>query len=81
VLLYGLTLPSFRGQGLYSKVLRAAVRYATQQGVKRVFGVVEKNNHAGIRGVEKAGFKFVGVTHLRKCFGIQFSRRFRTSKV
>ena len=81
LLLYSLTLPQFRGHGLYPKILKASAAYLINNGYKRIFGLVEINNSSSIRGLEKAGYKIVGKTHLRKFFGIQISSRFDTSKI
>jgi RimJ/RimL family protein N-acetyltransferase len=78
---YCLTLPPFRGQGLYPKVLKAATHFLGDQGFKRVFVLAEKNNHASIRGIEKAGFRRIGRIHLRKMMGVQLSRRFDTGRL
>jgi RimJ/RimL family protein N-acetyltransferase len=73
---YGLTLPAFRGQGIYPMVLKTLLRYLKQKGFRRVYGFVHKDNHSSMRGIEKAGFRRVGRIRLRKVLGIQISRRY-----
>jgi RimJ/RimL family protein N-acetyltransferase len=78
---YSLTLPPFRGRGLYPKALKAVVRYLAQQGLHRVFISVQEDNQASIRGIEKAGFKLVGEIRLRKLAGLQVSKKLDTKEV
>jgi RimJ/RimL family protein N-acetyltransferase len=77
---YALTLPLFRGQGLLPEVLKAVVRYLGQKGFKRAFTCVHIDNRPSIRGVEKAGFKFIDRIRLRKILGIQISKRYVLSE-
>lgn len=73
---YCLTLPSFRGRGLYSKTLMFIARSLKESGFRRVFICVTRSNYASIRGIEKAGFKRVKEILLIKVFGLQLSKRF-----
>lgn len=73
---YCLTLEAFRGRGLYPKVLATIARFLSERGFKRVFICVHKNNFPSIRGIEKAGFKYVGRIRLVKIMGFQVSRKF-----
>jgi GNAT superfamily N-acetyltransferase len=74
-----LTLPQFRGKGLYPTALREIQRYLKRQGYKRCFICVRDNNLPSIQGIEKAGFQRVGAVHLRRALGWQISRRLQTS--
>lgn len=73
---YSLTLPSFRGKGLYPAVLKTIVYYLGQRGFCRVFISVEVDNVASIRGIKKAGFECLCQIHLRKIMAIQVSDKY-----
>lgn len=53
------TVPEFRGQGLYPKML---LHITSQEEYKNsdFWMIVEEKNEASIRGIEKAGFQKVG---------------------
>lgn len=78
---FSLTLPAWRGQGVYPKILLLILDYLNTKGLKRVFICVHKDNRASIRGIEKACFTRVGEIRLRKILGVQISPRFDTSRV
>lgn len=78
---FSLTLPNYRGQGLYPKVLCAIMDHLYSTGIKRVFICAERNNLASIRGIEKAGFKKAGEVRLRKILGVQVSSRLDTKRI
>ena len=73
---YCLTLPPFRGQGLYPIVLKTIVRHLSSEGFHRVFICVHKDNQPSIRGIEKAGFKRIGRIRFIKVIGVQLSERY-----
>ncbi len=77
-IMFCLTLPEFRGLGLYPGALRAIQQYLKRKGYERCFICVNDDNVASIRGIEKAGFRRAGSVHFRKMFGIQVSRRRKT---
>jgi RimJ/RimL family protein N-acetyltransferase len=81
LLQFGMTLPEFRGRGLYSATLLAAAKYLGEQGYRRVFGLVECSNQVSIKGFEKAHYVKVAEICLRKVFGIQVSRKLDVSKM
>ena len=63
-----LTLPEFRGRGVYPRLLQAIVAQAAD--VERFWIGYEGRNLASARGIEKAGFEVVGdleVTGGRVC--------------
>ena len=76
-----LTLPALRGRGIYPKVILEILNYLSKKGIKRVYMCVHRDNHASIRGIEKAGFQKVGDIVLKKLFGLQISARFDTARV
>jgi RimJ/RimL family protein N-acetyltransferase len=78
---YALTLPRFRGRGLYPRTLKAICGYLAGRGYRRLFICVHKDNTASIRGIERAGFKRVGQIQLRKIMGLQVSKRFMLQEV
>jgi RimJ/RimL family protein N-acetyltransferase len=53
------TLPAFRGQGLYPLLLNEACRHLAAQGHRRAIVTCAPDNLASIRGIEKAGFRKV----------------------
>ena len=81
LLQYGLTLPQFRGRGLYTAVQKAAAEYLYEQGVNTVFVLVESRNKASQRSQEKAGFVKVREMHLKKVLGVQVSRKLHASRI
>jgi RimJ/RimL family protein N-acetyltransferase len=74
-IMFCLTLPEYRGRGLYPSALIAIQRYLGAQGYRRCFICVRDDNVSSIRGIEKSGFTLVGSTRFRKLFGFQVSRR------
>jgi RimJ/RimL family protein N-acetyltransferase len=77
---YCLTLPGFRGQGLYPRVLEAVAHHLRSKGANNVFICVHEENRSSVKGIEKAGFKRVGSLRLRKVMGFQVSRRLAPSE-
>ena len=75
-----LTLPAFRGRGIYPQVLLSIQDYLRSIGMERIFMCVHRDNNPSIRGIEKAGFIRVGEIRLRKFFGIQVSPRYDTNR-
>ncbi len=73
---YGLTLPEFRGQGIFPHALRAIVSYLSAKKIHRIFTCVNASNRSSIRGMEKAGFRQIGRTRLIKIMGMQLSKRY-----
>lgn len=70
-----LTLPEFRGKGLYPAALQTIQQYLKEQGYERCFICVKDDNLASIRGIEKSGFQLAGRMRVCKAFGFQISRR------
>lgn len=50
------TWPAWRGRSLYPRLLMATCRQLAAQGHRRVIITCAPDNHASIRGIEKAGF-------------------------
>lgn len=73
---YCLTIPEFRGRGIYPRVLKTIVSRLAEQEIRRVFICVKADNHASLRGVEKAGFTQVDRVRLIKVMGVQLSKRY-----
>jgi len=76
LLQYGLTLPEYRGKGLYPSVQRAAVQYLREQGYRKVYVLVHSLNAESQSSQTKAGFCKVGEYRFRKIFGLQVSRKY-----
>lgn len=73
---YCLTLPEYRGQGIYPRVLKHITAYCSVRNVTDIFIAVNHDNFPSIRGIEKAGFKKVHRMKLIKLFGIQITRKY-----
>lgn len=76
---YSLTLPQFRGKGIYPATLIKVQRYLKEHGYRRVYICAEHDNLPSIKGIEKAGFKFVTSINLIKIVGVQLSKRYAAS--
>ncbi len=64
------TSPENRGGAVYPAALSWALRHFRSIGVERAYIRVHKKNTASIRGIGKAGFRFVGVAHHVRLLGI-----------
>ena len=73
--MFCLTLPEFRGRGLYPRALGEILRYLKGRGYERCFICAADDNRASIRGIEKAGFRAAGAVTVRKVLGFQVSPR------
>lgn len=76
---YSLTLPQFRGKGIYPATLMKIQRYLKENGYKRIFICVKEDNLPSIKGIEKAEFKLITKINLIKIMGMQLSKRYVTS--
>jgi RimJ/RimL family protein N-acetyltransferase len=76
-----LTLPDFRGKGLYPAALETIQEYLKQNGFHRCFICVRDDNLSSIQGIEKSGFRRVGEIHFRKIFGFQTSSKCDTRRL
>jgi ribosomal protein S18 acetylase RimI-like enzyme len=56
------TLPEFRGRGIYPAVVRNLLQELRKQGYRRCYMYIERENIASQRGVSKIGFTPVGKT-------------------
>jgi len=74
-----LTLPQYRGKGIYPAALIRIQDYLSEKGYRKVFICVREKNFPSIRGIEKAGFSPVFRMKLIKLIGIQVNKRFATS--
>jgi RimJ/RimL family protein N-acetyltransferase len=75
---YSLTLPEFRGRGIYPATLIAVQKYLKENGYKRLYICTREDNLPSVRGIEKAGFTFVTKISLIKVLGMQVSKRYAT---
>lgn len=76
---YSLTLPQCRGKGIYPATLIKVQRYLKEHGYRRVYICAEHGNLPSIKGIEKAGFKFVTSINLIKIAGVQLSKKYAAS--
>lgn len=77
---YCLTMPKWRGFGIYPVVLYSIQNYLFTNGFERVYICVHEENYSSIRGIEKAKFQFAGKVLLMKAFGLQVSRRLNVGR-
>ncbi len=75
------THPEFRGNNIYPVVLQHILRHAAKENRKRCFISSNAANSASIRGIEKAGFSFVGRIRVFRLFGKAFNNRWMSSKI
>ncbi len=57
------TLPEFRGRGVYTFMIRWLCAFACQSQVRRVFMITNRTNVASQGGIQKAGLKQTGGIH------------------
>jgi RimJ/RimL family protein N-acetyltransferase len=69
------TYPEFRGRGIYVKVIKSI---CSQIGNNKTvfYMIVDKNNIASVKGIEKAGFRKYGEVKVSKIF-----KRYRIAKI
>jgi RimJ/RimL family protein N-acetyltransferase len=63
------TLPKFRGRGLYPAMLRFISSSLFSEGVESIFISCFDYNIASIKGIKKAGFRKIGTGIVRKRTG------------
>jgi GNAT superfamily N-acetyltransferase len=73
-----LTLPQYRGKGIYPATIIRIQDYLREKGYRRVFICVRKDNIPSIRGIEKAGFSLISEMKLIKLMGMQVSKKYST---
>lgn len=74
------THPAFRGKNIYPVVLQHVFRYATAYGIKRCFISAGSKNSGSIKGIEKAGYSFIGKLRVFRLFGKLFNNHWISSK-
>lgn len=75
-----LTMPAFRGRGIYPHIIGLILDHLHSTGIERVFMCVHSENVPSIRGIEKAGFTRAGEIRLRKIMGMQISPRYDANR-
>ncbi|MBA7696966.1 hypothetical protein ES703_105624 [subsurface metagenome] len=75
------THPDFRGKNIYPAVLQHIITHAVGKNRKRCFVATIPTNLASIRGIEKAGFSFVGKMRMFKLFGKFFNNLWSSSDI
>jgi RimJ/RimL family protein N-acetyltransferase len=73
---YSLTIPKYRGRGLYPKTLAKIQTYLKGKEYKRVFICVDEKSYASIKGIQKASFKFIAKIKIVKFMGVQLNKKF-----
>ena len=73
------THSEYQGKNIYPAVLQHIVKHAFTQNKRRCFISTSPRNLASIRGIEKAGFSFVGKMRMFKLFGKSFNNQWVSS--
>lgn len=68
-----------RGRNIYPAVLQHILEYATARNVDTYFISTDSSNIASIKGIEKAGFSFVGKLRIFRLFGKKFNNEWDSS--
>jgi len=75
------TLPEFRGNSILPAALQHMIRYAVAQNKKRCIGSTSPYNIAAIKGIERAGFSFVGKLRRFRLFGKMLNNQWDSSRL
>ncbi len=75
------THPEFRGKNIYPVVLQHILGYAVSRSKKRCFITTGPKHVASIKGIEKAGFLFVGKLQIFRLFGKMFNNQWDSSRL
>lgn len=65
------TASSHRGRGIYPAMIRALCADRYRKGQRRAYMMVSERNLPSIRGIEKAGFRYIGRAELQRLAGLQ----------
>ena len=65
-----ITMPEWRGQGIYSAALKQLSGMLAEEGIRYLWIYAEEKNTASRRGIEKADFEYRGNLAMRSIFGI-----------
>ena len=71
----------FKGKNIYPAVLQYIIKYAFENNKKKCFISTSSSSAASIRGIEKAGFCFVGQKHKFRILGKIFNNCWSSSTV
>lgn len=74
------THSEFRGNNIYPAVLQHIVRYAAANNKRKCYITTAPTLAASIRGIEKAGFSFVGKLRRFRFFGKTFNNQWVSSE-
>lgn len=69
------TLPAYRGRGVYPRLLEAILRVAFREGAGRAWIAYAPENHASAAGIRKAGFTHVANLSFDATGGVAFRER------
>jgi len=75
------THPEFRGKNIYPVALQHISGYAVSRNKKRCFITTTPKHVASIKGIEKAGFSFVGKLRRFRFFGKMLNNQWVSSKL
>lgn len=70
------TLPEYRGRGVYPRLLDAMLHQTFREGAHRVWIAFAPENHASAAGIRKAGFTHVADLSFDHAGGVAFGERF-----
>lgn len=68
------TSEAYRGQSIYPKMIARIAADALSRGVKEVFIIVNTDNVASIRGIEKAGFELFATVKAKRFLLFYFDK-------
>ena len=75
------TPPEFRGNSILPAALQHMIRYAVAQNKKRCIASTYPYNIAAIKGIERAGFSFVGKLRRFRLFGKMLNNQWDSSRL
>jgi len=78
---YSLTLPEYRGQGLYSSALAHIQHFLMTKGYGRVYICSYLHNLPSIAGITKAGFEYVTGLKFIRILGLRCKRRYQGTPI
>lgn len=75
------TSSKYKGKNIYPAVLQYIIKYAFEHNTKKCFISTSSSSAASMRGIEKAGFHFVGQKHKFRILGKLFNNCWSSSTV
>jgi hypothetical protein len=70
-----MTLPEFRGRGIYTNALRYLINSIPKSSPSSIYIAVDPNDAASVKGIRRAGFSPLLSLSRRKILGVAFNSR------